>query len=265
MSHSLRIGTVRKRGTMSNAIFCAQCGTSNSVNAEFCTNCGASLHAATKVAAEISRPSVATPPLTPENLVTSAKSSSKLIATLSLAVVLLVGALLWNQFSREAAPDSAPATTLAPVATTSSTSSPTTSSTSTTTSTTTTLVSAAFGFASQEYWIDDVIMAQPVCDGSYITIIASTSGSRAASGSRDYSDGNYLRTDITCASLNPFFSSGALQGEPIYLIFFGPYINRYDAQQKCLDLGLRKKANCFVAPLTDNPDDRSVRYGPLDS
>lgn len=249
---------------MSNAIFCAQCGTSNSVTAEFCTNCGASLHAVIEVVAKTSRPSVATPPPTPENLVTSAKSSSKLIATLSLAVVLLIGALLWNQFSRESAPYSASGTTLAPAATTLSTSSPTTSSSSTT-STSTTLESAAFGFASREYWIDDVIMAQPVCDGSYITIIASTSGSRAASGSRDYSGGNYLRTDITCASLNPFFSSGALQGEPIYLIFFGPYINRYDAQQKCLDLGIRSKSNCYVAPLTDNSGDRSVRHGPLDS
>lgn len=180
-----------------------------------------------------------------------------------VAVVVFVGLPILN---RDSGPEtiesvSVPtvqATDVAPVMTAATTTS------TTSTSTTTTLPSQESGVAPRDFWIDDVKMAMPACDGSFITIIASTSGSQAAKSSRDYFDGNYLRTDITCDSLNPLFSSGSLQGQPIYLVFFGPYYDRYGAQQKCLDLGIRKKSNCYVAPLTFDPGDRSVRFGPLD-
>lgn len=254
---------------MSNQSFCGQCGVANSADASFCTDCGSSLHQETPIAAEVPRhagtPTIIAP--TPPTKTRSSESSSKAVVALSIAVVLLTGSLLWNQFGGQPAQDSTSAdiatTDVAPT-TTSSTTTTSTSTTSTTT-TTTTLVPVSYGFSSSDLWIDDTPMAQPACDGSYIAIIASTDGFRAASGSRKYSDGNYLRTDITCNSLNPYFSSGSLQGQPIYLIFFGPYYNRYEAQQKCLDLGIRKKANCYVAPLTLDSGDRSVRYGPLDS
>lgn len=243
----------------------------NSADAAFCTDCGSALHQETQIAAEVPRhagtPTLMTP--TPPTKTRRSKSSSKAIVALSVAVVLLTGALLWNQLGGQPAKDTTSAeiapTDVAPTTTSSTTTTSSSSTTTTTTTTTTTLAPASYGFASSDLWIDDTPMALPPCDGSYIAIIASTSGPRAASGSRNYPDGNYLRTDITCDSLNPFFSSGALQGQPIYLIFFGPYYNRYDAQQKCLDLGIRKKANCYVAPLTTDSSDRSVRYGPLDS
>lgn len=253
---------------MSDQFFCGQCGAANSADAVFCTNCGSSLRQETQTTAESpkladpSTPVSLTPPLERERT----KSSGKVLVVLSVAVVLLAGALLWIQFGTRTEPETTTDTSLATDTVPTTTTPPTTtSSSSTTTTTTTTLAPEPFGFASSEFWIDDTPMAQPPCDGSFITIIASTSGSRAASGSRDYSDGRYLRTDITCDSLNPYFSSGALQGQPIYLVFFGPYFSRYDAQQKCLDLGIRKKANCYVAPLTTDSSDRSVRYGPLDS
>lgn len=250
-------------------MFCGRCGTPNDDDAVFCTNCGTSLQPAINVSTE-SRRSPEVPPIQPLAPSSSkSKSSNKVVLALGAAVLLLIGGLLRNQFGGQPAQDTTSAdtaTTDVAITTTSSTTTTSSSSTTTTTiTTTTTLAPASYGFASSDLWIDDTPMALPPCDGSYIAIIASTSGSRAASGSRNYPDGNYLRTDITCDSLNPFFSSGALQGQPIYLIFFGPYYNRYDAQQKCLDLGIRKKANCYVAPLTTDSSDRSVRYGPLDS
>ena len=256
---------------MSNQLFCGQCGMANSADAAFCTDCGSALHQETQIAAEVPR-HAGTPTLTaptPPTKTRRSKSSSKAIVALSVAVVLLTGALLWNQFGGQPAQDTTSAeiapTDVVPTTTSSTTTTTSSSTTTTTTTTTTTLAPASYGFTSSDLWIDDTPMALPPCDGSYIAIIASTSGSRAASGSLDYPDGRYLRTDITCDSLNPGFASGALQGQPIYLIFFGPYYNRYDAQQKCLDLGIRKKANCYVAPLTTDSSDRSVRYGPLDS
>jgi len=250
-------------------MFCGRCGTPNDDDAAFCTNCGTSLQPAINVSTESRRPPEVPPVQPPAPSSSKSKSSNKVVLALGAAVLLLIGGLLWNQFGGQPAQDATSAdtaTTDVAITTTSSTTTTSSSSTTTTTiTTTTTLAPALYGFASSDLWIDDTPMALPPCDGSYIAIIASTSGSRAASGSRNYPDGNYLRTDITCDSLNPFFSSGALQGQPIYLIFFGPYYNRYDAQQKCLDLGIRKKANCYVAPLTTDSSDRSVRYGPLDS
>jgi len=119
--------------------------------------------------------------------------------------------------------------------------------------------------APEEYWIDGYEMAQPACDGSFITIVMGAGAGGIISGVTANPEASYLRTDITCASLNPTFSSGSLKGQPIYVLFYGPYQDRFEAQNKCLELGITKKANCYVAPLTDQESDRQVRYGPNDS
>lgn len=119
--------------------------------------------------------------------------------------------------------------------------------------------------APEEYWIDGYEMAQPACDGSFITIVMGAGARGIISGVTANPEASYLRTDITCASLNPTFSSGSLKGQPIYVLFYGPYQDRFDAQNKCLELGITKKANCYVAPLTDQESDRQVRYGPNDN
>lgn len=72
-------------------------------------------------------------------------------------------------------------------------------------------------------------MQAPPCNDSFITIIASAVGSDvAAVGIQtyldDYPTSNYLRTDQTCPSLTP-----ALDGEPIYVVFFGPFPFASDA------------------------------------
>jgi serine/threonine-protein kinase len=72
-------------------------------------------------------------------------------------------------------------------------------------------------------------MQQPPCDGSYITVVASPIGSQATAGSvasvlEQYPGSNYLRTDQTCPSLTP-----AVDGEPVYVIFFGPFAFDSDA------------------------------------
>jgi len=116
--------------------------------------------------------------------------------------------------------------------------------------------------APEEYWIDGYEMAQPACDGSFITIVMGAGAGGIIGGVKANPEASYLRTDITCASLNPTFSSGSLKGQPIYVLFYGPYQDRFEAQDKCLALGITKKANCYVAPLTDQESDRQVRYGP---
>jgi hypothetical protein len=120
------------------------------------------------------------------------------------------------------------------------------------------------GVASPEFWIEGVEMLQPPCDGGWITIVMSAAENQIIRGLYNFPGGGYLRTDITCASLNPRVPSGRYAGDPLYLVFFGPFYDRFEAQQQCLALGIRKKSSCFVAPLTNDPADRSRRYGPLD-
>ena len=72
-------------------------------------------------------------------------------------------------------------------------------------------------------------MQQPACDGSFITVLASPIGDQATADGvaavlEQYPGSNYLRTDQTCPSLNP--SSG---GQPIYVIFLGPFAFDSDA------------------------------------
>lgn len=118
------------------------------------------------------------------------------------------------------------------------------------------------GIAPEDLWVEGVQMSQPACDGSYITIVLSAGEASILGGLGNFPGGQYLRTDITCASLNPAFSSGALKGQPIFVVFYGPFGDRYEAQQQCLDLGLTTKARCYIAPLTDSEADRNVRFGP---
>lgn len=72
-------------------------------------------------------------------------------------------------------------------------------------------------------------MQRPPCDGSFITVLASAVGDQATAGGiaavlDQYPGSNYLRTDQTCSSLNP-----AVDGEPIYVVFFGPFVVDTDA------------------------------------
>jgi hypothetical protein len=72
-------------------------------------------------------------------------------------------------------------------------------------------------------------MRRPTCDGSFITIIASAVGDQAtADGIAAVLDAHpsseYLRTDQTCSSLRP-----DVEGEPIYVVYFGPFAFDSDA------------------------------------
>ena len=72
-------------------------------------------------------------------------------------------------------------------------------------------------------------MQSPPCNDSYITILASAVGDQAtAAGLTNvldaYPGSSYLRTDQTCPSLNP-----DVDGAPIYVVYFGPFIVASDA------------------------------------
>lgn len=125
-----------------------------------------------------------------------------------------------------------PGESTAPATTESTTS--TSSTTSTTTSTTlpppaTTAPGADSGAVPGDLAVPGRPMQQPSCDGSYITVLASSIGAQASAASvasvlEQYSGSNYLRTDQTCASLTP-----AVDGEPVYVIFYGPFAVDSDA------------------------------------
>jgi len=71
--------------------------------------------------------------------------------------------------------------------------------------------------------IDDHPMAEPVCEGEYITILASAIGDDAtAAGIQqvldEFPQSSYLRTDQACTSL-----AQSHEGQPIYVVFFGPF------------------------------------------
>jgi serine/threonine-protein kinase len=72
-------------------------------------------------------------------------------------------------------------------------------------------------------------MQRPGCDDSFITVIASAIGEQAtAVGIANVLDGypgsSYLRTDQTCPSLTQ-----SIDGEPIYVVYFGPFAFASDA------------------------------------
>ena len=72
-------------------------------------------------------------------------------------------------------------------------------------------------------------MQRPICDGSFITVLASPIGDQATADGvaavlEQYPGSNYLRTDQTCSSLNQ-----SSDGQPIYVIFLGPFAFDSDA------------------------------------
>lgn len=72
-------------------------------------------------------------------------------------------------------------------------------------------------------------MQRPPCDGAFITVLASPIGEQATSAAvsavlDQYPGSNYLRTDQTCPSLTP-----DVDGEPIYVIYLGPFVVASDA------------------------------------
>ena len=72
-------------------------------------------------------------------------------------------------------------------------------------------------------------MQAPPCNDSFITIIASAVGNDVAPEGilvylEDHPGSSYLRTDQTCPSL-----AQSVDGEPIYVVFFGPFAVADDA------------------------------------
>lgn len=102
------------------------------------------------------------------------------------------------------------------------------------------------------------------CDGSWIAIVSSQTFERTESVLNKFPGAYAVRNEDACLSLNPTFSRGSDAGKPIYVVFFGPFYDRYSAQQQCLSLGRTTFSQCYVAPLTNNVSDRSIRFGPTD-
>jgi len=123
---------------------------------------------------------------------------------------------------------------------------------------------SALGIAPAEFWVEGAQMSQPPCDGSWIAIVNSASAGTVIKALRSFTGSQYMRNDITCDSLNPIVPSGRRAGEPLYVVFYGPFPGRGSAQQQCLELGFTTPNKCYVAPLTPYESDRSVRFGPLD-
>lgn len=128
------------------------------------------------------------------------------------------------------APTAAPTPTPTPAPTAAPTTArPTTTTTPAPPPTPTTSPDSEPGAVPGDLGIDDYPMQQPPCDESYITIIASAVGAQATPGGieavlEQYDGSNYLRTDQTCPSLNP-----SVDGQPIYVVYFGPFPNADDA------------------------------------
>lgn len=77
--------------------------------------------------------------------------------------------------------------------------------------------------------VADRPMQRPVCSGGYITVIGSNVASRTSPAGiaellEQYPGSEYLRTDQSCRSLD---RSG--EGEPVYVVFFGPFPESTDA------------------------------------
>lgn len=74
-------------------------------------------------------------------------------------------------------------------------------------------------------------MQRPPCNGAFITVLASPVGAQATGQSvaavlDEYPGSNYLRTDQTCRSLR-----ADVDGEPIYVVYLGPFAVDSDACQ----------------------------------
>ncbi|WP_373070470.1 hypothetical protein [Gemmatimonas sp.] len=101
------------------------------------------------------------------------------------------------------------------------------------------------------------------CDGAWITIVGSKTYEQVAAALAGNPAAMAVKNADTCPSLNPTFSGGSLMGEDIYVVFYGPFYFLDEARGTCNQLGFTAMNDCFVAPLTFNAGDRSVRYGPL--
>ncbi len=72
-------------------------------------------------------------------------------------------------------------------------------------------------------------MQRPVCSGGYITVLGSNVASRTSAAGiaqllEQYPGSEYLRTDQSCRSLDR-----SAEGEPIYVVFLGPFPESSDA------------------------------------
>jgi len=128
-----------------------------------------------------------------------------------------------------AAPTTAPPTTTATTTATTTTPAPTTTAVPSPPAPATTAPGADDGAVPGDLGIPDRPMRQPPCDGGYITVLASPIGEQATPDAvsavlDQYPGSNYLRTDQTCPSLSP--SAG---GDPIYVIYLGPFVVASDA------------------------------------
>ncbi len=133
-----------------------------------------------------------------------------------------------------AAASTTAASTVAPSTTAPSTSAPSTAESSAPTSSSppppvTTAPGAVEGAVPGDLAVPGRPMQQPTCEGSYITVLASVIGPQASAASiadllETYPGAEYLRTDQTCSSLRP-----SLDGQPIYVVYFGPFAFDTDA------------------------------------
>lgn len=123
-------------------------------------------------------------------------------------------------------PTQPPATSTSPSTTASTTSPPTTAPAPPTTA-----PGATQGAVPGDLAVPGRPMQRPPCDGAFITVLASAIGAQATDESvaavlDDHAGANYLRTDQTCPSLR-----ADVDGEPIYVVYLGPFVVESDACQ----------------------------------
>lgn len=102
------------------------------------------------------------------------------------------------------------------------------------------------------------------CDGSWLTVVASPPLVNVGLELDSNPGSRVLKADESCQSLSPTFSTGTYAGQSIFIVFYGPFATRFAAQEECLSLGKFTNNACYAAPLTNDPADRSVRFGPTD-
>ena len=105
------------------------------------------------------------------------------------------------------------------------------------------------------------VLEEISCNGSWITIVAATTGAGAQIGV-DQNPGSRYLAGTTCASLTQTFASGPSQGQVLYIIYYGPYFDHESGSAKCRELGKRTKSECYVKTLSNDPADANVGYGP---
>jgi hypothetical protein len=126
-------------------------------------------------------------------------------------------------------PPAGPSTVAPAPATAAPAPSPTTAPPAPTATTATTLPPASGDTVPGDLGVASRPMTRPVCTGGYITVLASNVASQTSAAGieqvlAEYPDSEYLRTDQSCPSLD---RSG--EGEPIYVVYFGPFPEASDA------------------------------------